>query len=128
MGLSKDYRNVYYFDREYKTVLEHEYHHVDITITYWNIFVNTSKIYEGCYCSKECASTAGRLIALYKTLYQAISDIENVYFDMKEYGNKLPDENKMKKDFLNNISTYINVINYNEKKINKYLSDLDNCV
>lgn len=46
---------------------------------------------------------------------------------MKEYGNKLPDENKMKKD-LNNISTYINVINDNEKRINKSLSDLDNCV
>ena len=126
--LSKDYRNVYYFDREYKTVLEHEYHHVDITINNWNMFVNTSKMFEGCYCSKECASLAGGLIDIYKSSYQNNTHLENAYFDMSEYGEKLPDEHDIKKDLLKTISDSIEASDKIEESINNSLIKFNNCI
>ncbi len=126
--LSKDYRYAYYFDREYKTVLEHEYHHVDITINNWNIFVNTSKMFEGCYCSKECALLAGGLIDIYKRSYQNNTHLENAYFDMSEYGEKLPDEHDIKKDLLKTISDSIEASDKIEEFINNSLIKFNNCI
>ena len=80
-------------DSIYSTVREHEYHHVSLSIEWWNFYVDKFWIYDDRnYCSNDCASTMAKIILRMINMCMEEAHIENCEFDIHEYGYRNPRE------------------------------------
>ena len=99
-----------------QSLRKHELHHTSITSSYWNSFVNETKMIEMLlYRTKKEAQVAFKYVVWLHTLLNNQNLMENVQFDLSEYA--LHGEPEMRNDFQNKILQYSCKIAEAEKRI-----------